>query len=128
MKKHPLVSMDTKDDRREIWSCLHRLSPKDRMRFLDWCCLSCNNVRPQYRKMKDRYEGAYRNDAYDNALTNEIYTDFWMLTCQWDLDAEYAARVLERFVKTGDLPPPSAVSSCSSLPVSTRTSCKTSNG
>lgn len=126
--KHALLTMDTKDDRREVWVMLHRLAPLRRVAFLDWCCRDCGGVRPKMRELvggewrpsvfAGRVDAATRSDRDDTALTNEIYTDFWILTCQWNLDGERAARVLERYVKTGELPPSPAVPpSCTSRPV-----------
>lgn len=134
--KSALLTMDDLDSRREVHVLLHRLSPAKRVAFLDWCCQTCGGVRPKMREWLDgawvptafakRVDAAVRSDRDDDCLTNEIFHDFWILVCQWGLDGERAAKVLERYVRTGQLPPSSP--SCTPRPASPRTSYTPASG
>ena len=137
MKKSALLVYDNLDDRTEVNTMLASLSPADRMAFLDWCCRTCGKVRPAVRKMRDRIDGAYRSDRDDDALTREIFYDFWMLTAQWRLDAAYATVALERFARGHELPPvpppagrtsPPPSSSCGRPPVPLHSPCTHTTG
>lgn len=102
--KSSLLVIDTLDDRREIWSLLHRLSPRDRVRFLARCCETVatvhgNGPKPSLFQMRDTVEQAYRCDRADDRLTNEIYGDLLALGTQWTLDLAAVAVELEQLVK-----------------------------
>jgi hypothetical protein len=125
VRKSFLLTMDDRDTKVEIRYLLSKLSPHRRVEFQRWCC--ANAARPVQsvmdrradlpNTMRDRLNAAYKSDRDDDVLTAEILCDFWVLVAQWGLDAERAARVLEQYVKRGELPP-SPVPSPSS-PVST---------
>ena len=99
-------SLDTLDDRREVWSLLARLSPRARYQFLAWACSQCFlphtrvHPTPSWLRMGKRIRDATAGDeSQDLALTNEIYTDLWMLVTQYRLSARATAERLEAFVK-----------------------------
>lgn len=99
--KPSLLVLDTLDDRREIWSLLHRLSPRDRVRFLGWCCSQVaapgsTRPTPSLLRMGEVIGMADRCDRADDRLTNEVYGDVLVLASQWGLDLGRAAVVLER--------------------------------
>ena len=98
-----LITFDTVDDRRELWSLLHRLSPRARVSFLAWCCTKVRradgNGPVASSRMCETVEGAYRCDRFDLRLTNECFMDCLMLTAQWGLDLATAAVELERRVR-----------------------------
>lgn len=103
-----IKSLDTLDDRREIWHLLHRISPRDRFRVLGILCKSAKlpgsnqSPLPSWFRMQGRVLAAQRGDEkQDLALTNEIYTDIWMMVAQYGLSAKFAAETLEAFVRRG---------------------------
>lgn len=141
MSKPSLMDYDTKDDRTQIWHLLHRLSPSRRAEFQIWCCrmtgVTSQLDRPTYKRhddglpelpngMLDRMMAAYRSDRDDVVFTNECYHDFVKLSYCHGLDAGVATLALERFVRTGELPPPS--SPCTSPPAAPRTPCTSWTG
>lgn len=102
---HPsLLTMDTRDDRVELWHLLHRLSPRRRVSFLAWCCGKVR--RPDgagpvaSSRMAPAVESSYRCDAADVRLTNEVYGDVLVCAAQWGLDLAAAAAELERRVRS----------------------------
>lgn len=112
MPAQPLItdvrSLDTLDDRRELWHLLHRLPPRDRFAFLGWCCRQCflpnSRIHPQpsWFRMGPRIKSAtWGDDVQDNALTNEIYTDIWALVMQYELSVRRTAAALEICVRRG---------------------------
>lgn len=90
--------LDTLDDRREIHTLLGRLSPRERVAFLGWCCERAKGkCRPKpSRKMDPRIRDAMRDDGADERLTLEMYYDFWVLVHQYEVDSVAAAKELER--------------------------------
>jgi hypothetical protein len=83
---------DSKDDRLEIWSLLHRLSPRKRIAFLKY---AASRVKPNAAghlpvpmtwSMRTTYEQAYRCDRADQRLTNEVFCDLLQLGNAWGLD------------------------------------------
>lgn len=118
-------SLDTLDDRRELWHLLHRLAPPDRFRFLSFCCLHAylpnSRIHPtaSWFRMSRRIVRAQRSgqraDEQDLALTNEIYTDIWALVIQYGLSSRFIAPQLEVAIRRGidalPWPAPSAASS-----------------
>ncbi len=135
MSKFVFSSFDDYDSRREIWRQLHSLSPADRIvvlrHFCDmvWDRVGGAGVKPR-GVMADSAVKAYRSDAWDVRLTNEVYADLWILVSQYGLDANRMAVTLEGWARrpweippvrrraapiavTGPLP---AASSCRLLP------------
>ena len=111
--KPSILTLDTLDDRRELHSLLHRLSPRRRVSFLAWCCRQVsgpNGTRPvASSRVGPTLEAAYRCSVADERLTNEMYGDVLALAAQWDLDLAAAARELEaRVRRPGDRRPSSA--------------------
>lgn len=112
-----LLAVDTLDDRREIWHLLHRLPPRERVRFIGRCCNRLGSkgrgVRPSVHRMRDRIDGSYRDDKADEGLTNMLYADLLFLGAQWDLDLPAAVVELEsvvrRRIRVCDLSPFSTV-------------------
>jgi hypothetical protein len=105
------ITLDTLDDRRTIWHLLHRLPPSARVRFLRWACSQVPGIRgnrPLPQPMPDQVRDAVRCGRGDDRLTNAVYMDVLILSAQWALDLEAAARQLEHWVKKG---PPSATPS-----------------
>lgn len=98
-----LVTMDTLDDRRELWHLLHRLPPVRRVAFLAWCCTQVSGpggTRPGPSSRNQPAVAAARlDDKADERLTNMMYGDLLMLGAQWGLDLAKAAVTLESWVK-----------------------------
>lgn len=102
--KPTLLLVDTKDDRREIWHLLHRLSPWDRVRFLGQCCERArlpNGVGPRVStdRMKPRITASYREEKANEGLTNEVYGDILVLAAEWNIDMASVAVELEQIVR-----------------------------
>lgn len=136
--KPTILQVDDLDSRREIWHCLHRLSPKRRLAFVAWCCdrvTRPGHTRPAVTPASaDLVLAAYRCDNADLRLSNECYTDILFMGSQYQLDLVAAAVFLEQCVKKPhllDRPPPSPSSappaSSSSVPraASARSPCST---
>lgn len=98
-----LLAIDTKDDRREIWHLLHRLSPRARVSYLAWCCSRSRPVMGRLpvasSRMAPTVDLAHRCDRADLRLTNEIYSDMLSLAANYALDLVVAACELERRVR-----------------------------
>lgn len=103
MSKPSLLIIDTKDDRREIWSLLHHLAPRMRAKFLKWCCdrvaADAKGYQPVARVTREEIRDAMRTDDGDNRLTNSVYSLVLVLGSQWKLDLVAAAVELEQWVK-----------------------------
>jgi len=103
--KPTYLSVDTVDDRREVWHLLHRLPPDHRVAFLQWACkqvppTNANRLpEPAVWKMRATADLARRCDRADNALTNECYSDILQLAATWGLDLVKTAHALERLVR-----------------------------
>jgi len=97
--KLSLLEIDTKDDRKEIWSLLHHLRPGLRVRFLKWASgLSTQGpCEPIYKR--EKIESAMRCDEGDRRLTNEVYGDLILLGAQYQADMVTIAKKLEETVK-----------------------------
>lgn len=82
---------DTRDDRRELWHLLHRVPPLWRICWLECCCQrvvlqgTTRNHPVVSQRMQQITEEAYQEDRSDQALTNQVYYDFWILVHQWQL-------------------------------------------
>lgn len=111
MSQSPLLVMDTRSDRRDVWELLHRLPPRERTRFIAWACGQV--TRPGRPCPVPRYDRglvdlAYRDDSADRRLTNACYSDFWSLIGQFGLDPTSAATELERRVRKRPAAPPAS--------------------
>lgn len=132
--KSSLLLLDTLDDRREIHSLLHRLSPRDRVRFLARCCRRVTDARgygPRVSlwRMRERIDASYRCGKADDGLTNECYGDILVMAASWGLDLLAVAAELEqvargRLTLSDPLPPP-ASSPCAPGSAPARTPCST---
>lgn len=132
-----LLAIDTLDDRREVWHLLHRLSPRDRVRFLARCCRRMTDAkgygpRVSLWRMRGRIDASYRCGKADDGLTNEVYGDLLMLACEpWHLDLLAAAAELEQIARgrltlSDPCPsPPPAASPCAPGSAPARTPCST---
>jgi len=123
----PLLLLDTLSDRREIWSLLHRLSPARRLAFLWWVCKAASkpgaNCPEPVPEMREYVRQAMRCDRADERLTNMVYADTWAVANQYDFDMGRGAVALERYARTGELPPvrpapPATAAAPSSRPAS----------
>lgn len=83
MPKPKYLQYDSLDDRRTIHQLLERLSPAQRIDFLDWCGRQCPGMKPHVARQR----------TIGTAL--EIYLDIWHLAAQYNLNID---RVTERLV------------------------------
>jgi hypothetical protein len=93
--KPRVLQYENLDDRREIWTLLHRLHPRRRVAFFERCCrastLGDGPVVP--RPGRDTYDllaEALRDDSADRPLTNDIYTSLWTLSVQYHFPLDRA--------------------------------------
>jgi hypothetical protein len=103
MAKSQLLSIDTRDDRLEIWTLLHRLPPADRLLFVGWACAQAPQGKgrlpaPVPAMMRVSVDEARRDDRASQMHTNECYTDLLALLNTFDVDAMKLACELERRV------------------------------
>lgn len=87
MPKSVALILDTKDDRREMLSLLERISPRDRLRWLAWCCRQVTGPHGDKVRVAARSTG-------ENAI--EVLMDQWQLIVQYELDPTPAAELLEK--------------------------------
>lgn len=103
-----LSDCDTLMDRRDLWFLLHRLHPRKRLQFLDWCCRAASRPHSPcptpVPEMLTYGNDALRCDRGDDRFTAMIYVDLVAISNQYGLDLGKTMIALERFVKTGDLP------------------------
>lgn len=96
--KNPVLQLDNLDDRREVWVCLHRLPPEVRLDFLAEMCRLVTamgrGVKPA-PGMAAQVAYARRSDEADRLLTNEVWSNLWLLTSQYDLDPTRMVLALE---------------------------------
>ena len=88
--KSRLLQYDTRDDRKEVYQLLQRLSPRDRLRWLAACC------------RRATLPGSTKQPAVTPMSTGqemEVYLDFWSLVNEWTFDADAALEDLVRIVK-----------------------------
>lgn len=105
--KPAVLVMDTRDDRRELHRLICRLSPRGRMRFLEWCCQHAqlptgprSPLRPRPRReMYERAELAYRDSSADERHGFEVWLDVNNLAVGWDLDLKKAGLELVERVR-----------------------------
>lgn len=102
----PQITLDdTLDSRRELHRLLSKLPPRDRIKFLEFCCASVpQNEKghlpvPRVGKMRATVEMAYKCDRASDVLTNEIYCDLLVLATQYKLDLLKTAKALEQLVR-----------------------------
>ena len=94
------LTLDTLDDRREVYHLLHRLPPARRVAFLADCCgrvTAPGGNRPAAAGFGRLVREAGRCDRGDERLTVAVYTDLLALAAQWRLDLAAAAVRLERW-------------------------------
>lgn len=82
-QKPTYLTLDTLDDRRELWHLLHRLSPPRRLAYLTRCCEAVkdglgNGLFP-LPSMRRMVAEAMRCDRGDDRLTNAVYSDILQL-------------------------------------------------
>lgn len=120
--KPPILAFDTLDDRRELFWLLGKLPPRERVRFVGWCCsqiASPTRPTPSLRNWP-AVKAAERGEAgADDRLTTTLYTDVLVLSSQWGLDLSRAAVELERWVRRPASRPSSSL--CASATASSRT-------
>lgn len=93
--------LDNGDDRKEVWSLLHRLPPPVRVEFLAHACgmakpgPHCRLPAPVPNGFARLLAEARRCDRADEMLTNSVYADLLQLFHTWGVDAAKAAVTLE---------------------------------
>ena len=102
--KSSLILLDTFDDRREIWSLLHRLNPRARVGFLAACCARVRAADPKGNGpvpngFREMIRAAFRADDGNERLTNAVYGDLLNLSSQWGFDLVKAAGELEQLIR-----------------------------
>jgi hypothetical protein len=108
---HSPLLLDTLDDRRELWGLLHRLEPLARVRYLRRVCRAADPARtgqvpePVPEMVAVMVPEARRCDRGDERLTNACYADVIAVCFQYDVSLPAVAAELERYVRTGSLPP-----------------------
>jgi hypothetical protein len=95
---------DCLDDRRQIHELLARLTPRDRITFLRWCCtraaLPHSTTRPRVSRRTVRLARlAERDESADRRLALDCFFDVWNLTTQYDFDLDAALEKLVEMVR-----------------------------
>lgn len=105
--KPQFLTLDTLSDRRDLHGMLHRLPPHARLDFLKSCCQNVPKTNKNRlpvptvsAKLALNLDRAYRSDAEDIKVTNEIYMDIISLLNTWNLDAVATAVRLENLVRS----------------------------
>lgn len=98
------VVHDNLDDRREVFYLLGKLSPLERVQWLEWACrhatLGRSTVRPVVaRKTRELALRARWDTAAAERLTLVIWWDLWMLDVNFRVDFEALLRGLEAAVR-----------------------------
>jgi hypothetical protein len=88
--KSKLLEWDTRDDRKEVHQLLTRLSPRDRLRWLAWCCE--NAVLPN----SDKHPAV---DPTSKGQALEVFMDWWTMVSNYTVDAGACLRHLVGMVK-----------------------------
>lgn len=98
--KPTYLTLDTLDDRRELFHLLHRLPPRARYGYLVRCCEAVKDGLgnglfpvPSMRRMVDE---AGRCGRADDRLTNAVYGDILALAANRNLDLAAVALDLEQ--------------------------------
>ncbi len=105
MDRPSYSNFDTKDDRREVFTLIGKLGPREQIAWMRWCCQRSSldqdgTIRPRITKdtlalatqAQFSKESAYK-------LHVDLYEDFWKLTIQWRLDANIGISELVRLVR-----------------------------
>jgi hypothetical protein len=80
------LCLDNKDDRKELYYLLGKVSPAHRLSFLAWCCAQCQGVlRPKV-------------SVNSTGSDLEVFFDLWALSLHYGLCLDRAAAELERRV------------------------------
>lgn len=95
---------DNKDDRREVYADLARLSPLRRVEWLSRACrlalLPRTRTSPHVSpKTVARAKAAMSDDSLDAGLTTEIFFDFWTMAANYNLDVPKALDLLVTMVR-----------------------------
>jgi hypothetical protein len=99
------VRLDSKDTRGEIHRLLERLSPRQRVAFVQACCEAapmtprCATVPGVSRATRELAESARVDSSADRRLALTLYFDLWLLATQYHFSLELALEKLERMVK-----------------------------
>lgn len=103
--ERPLIVHDNLDDRREIYSLVRRLPPRERVAFLQWCCdrayLPRRRPGPHPRPVVAAAtlrlaRAAHAGDtAADERLSVECYADIWRLAAQYEREVSFDAVLAE---------------------------------
>lgn len=101
-------SLDTLDDRREIWHLLHRMPPARRLGYLERVCRAVSRPdgtgpRP-VPDMRLLARDAERCGRADERLTNAVYVDVVHVCAAFDLELLLVAADLERVAKGQAVP------------------------
>lgn len=101
--KPSILTMDTLDDRRELWHLLHRLPPHNRVAFLHRACRSVSKPNapcpiPEPAWWNEARE-AERCDRADEKLTTETFLSLAGISAEYGFDLLKAACELEQLVK-----------------------------
>lgn len=93
MSKPRYLIYDTVDDRREVQRLLERLSVRQRITFLAWCCQQVTipgGTHPEVSRARTK------------GTAVEVYRDLWYLAGQYDLDIDAATEKLVEMVRQKD--------------------------
>lgn len=101
-----LRAHDNRDDRTTFNQLLAKLSPRNRLAFLAWCCRQSwigngpGRVPPRItRATYERMLVAEREGGADEKLTIEVLMDTWALCLQHNLNLSHVLKSLERAVR-----------------------------
>ena len=99
MSTHPLLYHDTRDDRTEIHRLIDRLTPRQRVAFLEACCRAAVLPRSQIRPtvLPSTYElcrQAEHDDSASGPLTMDVFLSMWVLTTEYQFDLRKALDLL----------------------------------
>lgn len=97
-----LKPMDDRDTRREVFYLLGKLTPRERIEFLQWCASVVTNQFLRHDPVNGRT--VFIQDTTSGHVA-EAYADFGQLVVHYGLDPILAANELERRVKTIWIPP-----------------------
>jgi len=89
-----LNQINNKDDRREIWILLDKLTPKERCQFLEFVVNQVN----QGIKLKHNPPWVLVEVTNNSGETNEVYIDLAHIVSQYRIGWNPVLTTLERFV------------------------------
>ena len=87
---------DNKDDRREIINLLDKMTKARRIEWLQWCC--ANSVLPNSQKRP-----VVAHTTLGECV--EIFQDFWLLVCSFELDTTFCVAELVKMVRDPNYQP-----------------------